>query len=137
MATLLQALVSGVPTLIDSTTVARTVVSDTNSTTALVSGNFISASGGTIDKADASTSKFAIGYVLAAVLASAAFTYYTDGVNTGVTGMTKGAQVYLSTAGAGTTTAFEPTSGQGWQGIGRAVSTTGVLFVPEMGWTRA
>lgn len=137
MATLLQALVGGVPTLVDAQSVARNVVADVNGVGALASGDFISVSGGTPAKADAATSKFAIGYVLAAVLASAAFIYYTDGVNTGQAGLTKGAPAFLGVTGAATTTPPEPAASGGWQPLGLAVSATGVLFVPGLPYTRA
>lgn len=137
MATLLQALVGGVPTLVDSSSVARSVVPDTNGLAALAAGDAISAAGGAIAKADAATGKFAVGYVLSAVLASAAFAYYTDGVNTGATGLTKGAAVYLGAAGTGVTTPPEPAVSGGWQKIGLALSTTSYVFVPGLGYTRA
>lgn len=137
MSTLLQAIVGGVPTLVDATSIARQVVTDTNGSTALSAGNLISATGGTIDKADAATGKFAIGYVLAAVLASASFSYYTDGTNTGASGLTKGADAFLGAAGAITTTPPEPSSGGGWQSVGKAVSTTSLAFHPGPGYTRA
>lgn len=137
MATLLQALIGGVPTLVDAASVARQVVVDTNGATPLVAGDFISATGGTIDKADAPTGKFAIGYVLAAVAATAAFSYYTDGLNTGVTGQTKGNDTFLGAAGAAVSTPPEPASGGGWQFLGKAPSTTSIAFVDGLGYTRA
>lgn len=138
MSTLLMALVGGVPTLINSNSVARSVVTDTNGGTALVAGNFISKAGGTIAKADAPTLKNACGYVLAAVLASAAFSFYTDGVNDQVSGYTAGEDVVLGTAGAGTTTPTEPAgTGNGWQQLGQALSATSMSFHPGQRWTRA
>lgn len=138
MATLLQALVAGVPTLLDAASIARQIVADTNGTTALVAGNLISLIGGTPDKADAATAKYAAGYVRSAVSASAAFSYYTDGLNDQVSGLTKGNQVFLGAAGAVTTTPPEPAgAGNGWQHVGVAISTTGFEFVAGLGHTRA
>jgi hypothetical protein len=137
MATLLQALVGGVPTLVDSESVARETIADTNGTTPLTAGMYISAAGGAIAPADAPTAKFALGYVTASVLASAAFTYFTDGVNKLVTGLTKGAAQYLGASGASTTTPPEPASSGGWQKIGYANSATSAEFVPGLGYTRA
>lgn len=137
MATLLQALVGGVLTLVDAASVARSMVADTNGAGALSAGDLITAEGGSIVKADAATAKRAVGYVSAGVSALAAFSYYTDGVNSNSSGLTKGLDVFLAASGLVTTTPPEPASTQGWQRVGIATSTTAYSFVPGPLYVRA
>jgi len=80
-------------------------------------------------KADATTpGKEADGYVLAAVTAGNPATVYSEGTNSGVSGLTVGSPVFMSaTAGLSTTT--EPTAaGQVSQRIGVAITATSYNF---------
>ena len=83
-------------------------------------------------KADASTSgKEAIGFVLAAVVAPAAVDVYFEGVNTQLTGLTKGAKYWLSdTVAGGVTTTPPADTGEVLQRVGFAVSDTELSFEP-------
>ena len=139
MATLVQALVGGVLTLIDASTLASNVLTGTNGTTALTPGMYISTdnAGGNISPADAPTGKFSNGFVLAAFAAASATTYRTDGQNTAVTGYAPGKTVYLGTNGAGTTTPAEPAVGGGYQTLGQANTATNMAYSPDGGYTRA
>lgn len=80
-----------------------------------------------VRKADASNGRTADGFVLSSVANNASATVYFEGTNTAVSGMTPGAFVFLSTAGAGTTTA--PTTA-GWilQRVGKAITANNVNF---------
>jgi hypothetical protein len=85
-----------------------------------------------IRKADATTAgKEANGYVLASVSSGAEGTVYFEQVITGLSGLTLGAVYYLSTTAGAITTTAPSGSGNVVQRIGRAVSTTEVLFQPQ------
>lgn len=89
-------------------------------------------------KADATTSgKEADGFVLDAVSSGATATVYHEGANTGVTGLTAGARYYLSTTAGGSTTTAPTGSGNVVQFLGRAVSTTKIVFEADEGIIRA
>ena len=96
----------------------------------LVAGNWINiheSSGSKVRKADASTGKHAMGYVLDNCASGGTVTVYFEGENTAVTGMTAG-DVYLSnTPGAGQ--AASPTgAGVLSQVVGVATSATSVNY---------
>lgn len=93
----------------------------------LTAGDFVEiyiSSGVKTRKADADGNKRAHGYVLAAVTSGQNATVYTDGKNTGVSGMTPGSPVWLSATAGGWT--HTPPSGSGnlVQKLGVAVSAT-------------
>lgn len=82
----------------------------------------------TARKADASTNKPAVGYVLAATTSPAAATVYFEGQNTQVTGLVGGDQ-YLSTTVPGKTQAAAPTTaGHIVQIVGFATAATALNF---------
>lgn len=137
MANLLKALIGGVPSLINADAVARSAQSATVGSTALSPGKLVAKSGGNLVYADSTLSLFALGYLMAGFSASAVATYFTDGVNNNVSGLTENGEVYLGANGGVTTTPTEPGIGQGWQAVGRANSPTSFVFVPQTGYTRA
>lgn len=102
-------------------------------TESLAAGDFINifnnAGTRSVRKADASNNRPANGFVLSAVSSGQTATFFQQGENTSVSGMTPGATIYLSasTPGAGTTTAPTAT-GHLIQVLGYASSTTSVLF---------
>lgn len=84
-------------------------------------------------KADASggVAKRAHGFVLSAVTSPANATVYMEGTITGLSGLTRGAQYYLSgTAGAATATA-PSTATHIVQEVGVAISATEISFEPQ------
>lgn len=83
-----------------------------------------------VRKADNSNNRRAVGFVLAGVTAPANATVYLEGTITGLTSLTPGATVFLSTLGAVTATA---PSGAGVisQEVGNAISATEVSFEPQ------
>ena len=101
---------------------------------ALSAGNLVNVynNGGTpnVRKADATTAgKEANGFVLASVSSSASATVYTEGMITGLSGLTPGPQFLATTAGASTVTAPSG-SGNVVQRVGVATSTTTLAFSP-------
>lgn len=102
----------------------------------LSAGNFINlfSDSGTLKarKADAGTNKYEVhGFVLAPVTAPADATVYLEGNNTGLSGMTVGAQQFLSdTPGARTES---PVSGTGKinQRLGYALTASEMTFEPD------
>jgi hypothetical protein len=100
-------------------------------TEALVAGDFVNiydnAGTKSIRKADKSNGRRADGYVIAAVANAAVGTVYTDGMNTSRTGLTAGAIYYLDTTGNVTLTPAT-TAGHLHQEIGKAVTTTALIF---------
>jgi hypothetical protein len=99
---------------------------------ALSAGDFVnvhSSTGLKVRKADASSpSKQAHGFVLAAVSSGAAATVYYGNLNTAVSGLTVGDEVYLSGTTAGGVTATPPsTAGHIVQRIGVVTATTEIL----------
>lgn len=82
------------------------------------------------DAAAASAGKRAHGFVLAAVTLGDPAIVYFEGVNDQLTGLTRGAQYFLSdTAGLAETT-VQTTSGYIHQDIGVAISATEISFEP-------
>lgn len=114
----------------------KSIVSSEN----LTAGNFVNIYDNTgaanVRKADNSNGRKAHGFVLAGVTAPAAAIVYLEGTVTGLSGLTPGAQQYLSTAGAATETAPSGT-GVTSQQIGTAISTTEISFEPQMTVTLA
>ncbi|MBW4660938.1 MAG: hypothetical protein KME15_19865 [Drouetiella hepatica Uher 2000/2452] len=105
-----------------------------NTSEALAAGDFINiydaAGTRTCRKADASNSRMAHGYVLAAVSSGQPATVYKTGKNSGLSGRTLGTPYFLSAVTAGTSTASPsayPTA-QILQVLGYADSTTSILF---------
>ena len=93
----------------------------------LDAGDFVNAwdNAGTVNvrKADNSNGREADGYVLAAVTSGNSATVHYSDQNDQMTGLTVGADYYLATAGAATTT--QPTtSGDLVQHLGKAISAT-------------
>lgn len=83
----------------------------------------------TARRADNSNGRKAHGFVLAGTTSPAAANIYLEGIITGLTSLTPGAQQYLGVTGAATET---PPSGTGVisQQIGTAVSATEIAFNP-------
>ncbi|WP_254509873.1 hypothetical protein [Anatilimnocola floriformis] len=103
---------------------------------ALSAGNLINVynNAGTLNmrKADATTAgKEANGFVLSSVSSSATGTAYFEQLITGLSGLTVGAQYYLSTTAGTPSTTVPSTSGNIVQKIGRALSATELLFMPQ------
>lgn len=89
-------------------------------------------------KADASNGRRAHGFVLSPVSANNLATVYFEGTITGLTGLTAGADYCLSaTTPGGVTTTIPTTSGQIYQPIGYAISTTELTFEPDKPIVRA
>lgn len=113
------------------TGVGPTTISVTTSET-LAAGDFVNIynNAGTrnVRKADATNTRPAHGFVLAAVTSGQTATVYQQGENTGLTSLTPGTPMFLgTTAGAATATA-PSASGQIVQELGFALSTTSILF---------
>lgn len=103
-------------------------ISSVEASESLAGGDFVniySASGAKCRKADATTpGKGAHGFVLEPVASGQTAKIYREGANGAVSGLTPGAQVFLSTV-AGTATETPPSaSGNIVQSIGVAVSAT-------------
>jgi hypothetical protein len=82
-------------------------------------------------KADAdAVAKKAVGFVLTSALTGAAVTVYFEGINDQLSGLTKGADYYLSTTAGGVTPTKPSTAGQIVQYLGTAISTTALPFNP-------
>lgn len=92
-----------------------------------------------VRKADATASgKEADGYVLSAVTSGQSALVYHEGGNTALTGLTLGARYYLSAASPGGATATAPdAAGNVRQYLGRAVSTTKLVFEADEGIIQA
>lgn len=104
-------------------------------TEALNAGDFVNvwtSTGAKVRKADASTSgKKADGFVLAAVSNGGTAAVYLAGINTSVTSVTAGAEVYLSdTTPGGFVTTAPAGTGKTVQKIGVGLSTTAIDFKP-------
>jgi hypothetical protein len=103
----------------------------------LAAGDFvyINSTDGKAYKADASnTARQADGYVLASIAAEATGRVYYEGANTGLTGLTVGTRYYLSATTAGgivTTPTAYGSGGRISQYLGKAVSTTKLVFEAE------
>lgn len=88
-------------------------------------------SGAKVRKANATDStKIGIGFVDAAVSSSASATVKFAGIISGLSGLTIGADYFLSTTGGGITTTPPSASGNIVQKIGTALSATELLFAP-------
>lgn len=86
-----------------------------------------------VRKADATAEgKEAMGFVLAGVTAPAAATVYFEGQLTGLTGLTRGARQYLSTTPGGRVETAPSGAGNVAQEVGHAISTTVMVFEPQM-----
>lgn len=130
---------------IDASMMPAGVAAETRSMTAsenIAAGDLVNihnSSGPKIRKADATTAgKEAHGFVLSAIASGASGTVYPEeNVLSGMTGLTPGARMFLSTT-AGLNTATAPsTSGQVVQEIGVALSTTEIMFRPRQPITLA
>jgi hypothetical protein len=87
-----------------------------------------------VRKADASNSRPAHGYVNSAVSSAATALVYHDGTQSGLSGLTAGAQYYLSSTTPGGLVVIGSVtlaSGDIVQYIGRAKSTTELLWEPD------
>lgn len=113
---------------IDTSAMPVGVGPDTNTITAteaLAAGDYVNVHSGGVRKADASNGRPAHGVVLAGVANGAPATVYFEGTNTQLSGLTLGADQYLSATTPGARTATAPsTAGQLVQPLGVAVSTT-------------
>jgi hypothetical protein len=109
-----------------------------DATETLSAGDFVNLflSGGVIKcrKADATTNgKPAHGFVLGAVTSGTSATVYRiSNTNTSLTGLTIGADYYLSTTAGGVTTTPPSTAGNIVQYLGRASSDTELVFENTM-----
>ena len=83
-------------------------------------------------KADAATNKRADGFILASVTTGAAGLCFFSGINNQLTGLTIGADYYLSDSVPGGITATPVTAADNkiLQKVGRALSATELLFEP-------
>lgn len=81
-------------------------------------------------KADSGTTKNVLGLALTTASAAATVTVQTNGVVSGMTGLTAGAIYFLSGATAGLITATAPTTGWVVQ-LGLAISTTELYLDPQ------
>ena len=107
----------------------------------LTAGDFVNlwdSSGIKARKADATTAgKEAHGFVLSAVTSGNNATVYVSGENTQLTGLTVGADQFLSTTAGGRTETAPTTATQVCQYIGVAYSATAMVFRPARAITRA
>lgn len=121
---------------LDETFLPAGVGADSKTATAgeaLSAGDLVYVTGtGTIMKADANTvTKKAIGFVQSAISNAASGTVYFDGTITGLSGLTPGADYFLSAATAGGITATPPSgAGDIVQFVGVALSATELTFNP-------
>jgi len=82
--------------------------------------------------ATANQAQIAVGYVNAAVASGAAATVLFAGIISGLTGLTIGAEYYLSDSNPGAVvTGYAPAVGHCLQSVGFALSTTSLLFLPR------
>lgn len=97
----------------------------------LAAGDFVNVHNSTglrVRKADASNGRVAHGFVLNSVTSGQNATVYYGNLNTGVSGLTVGDELYLSGSTAGAVTATPPsTSGHTVQRLGVATGTTEML----------
>lgn len=104
---------------------------------ALAAGDFVNIfdDSGTVKARKAianTTGKEANGFVLSSVSIGASATVYFAGTNTALSGLTIGAQYFLSSSAAGAITATAPTTSGGIvQKVGRAASATSINFQPS------
>lgn len=93
---------------------------------------WVSAGAAKVRKADGSVpGKEAVGFVLSSVSAGGNATVYFEGTISGLTGLTPGANVFLSAATPGKATQTPPAAaGNVVQLIGKAISATEVSFEP-------
>lgn len=111
--------------------------SETESATAsenLSAGDFVNIFDNTgtknVRKANGSTPGLeANGYVLSAFTSGAVATIYTDGANTSRTGLTAGVTYYLAATAGGVTATPLSTTGQIHQKIGKASTSTSLIFI--------
>jgi hypothetical protein len=97
----------------------------------LAAGDFVNVHNSTglrVRKADASNGRVAHGFVLSSVTSGQNATVYYGNLNTGVSGLTVGDELYLSGSTAGAVTATPPsTAGHSVQRLGVATGTTEML----------
>lgn len=102
---------------------------------ALSAGNLVYVgSDGKAYKADASganQSKIAIGFVTASYAVNANATVYTEGIISGLSGLTSGAKYFLSATPGSFSSTAPTTAGHAWQAVGYAINATTLLFRPE------
>lgn len=109
---------------------------------ALSAGNWVNVwnDSGTLKarKADATTTgKEANGYVLAAVSSGGTATVYRVGKNSQLSGLTLDAEYFLSTTPGSQTTTAPSSAGNVSQSLGKAESTTTIVFDPGVPYKRA
>jgi hypothetical protein len=123
---------------IDVTMMPVGIAADTSTVQAsetIAAGDFVNiwnSGGARVRKADATTAgKEAHGFALAGITSGASGPVYFEGRNTGVTGQTIGANVFLSTT-PGLATATAPSAaGNVVQRLGVAISATEINFEPQ------
>lgn len=120
---------------VDITMMPSGVGTPTQSMTAgenLSAGDFVyinTSDANKIYKADAdAVGKKAIGYVLASASTDASVTVYFEGINDQLSGLTLGADYFLSATAGGVTTTQPSSAGQIVQYVGTAISTTAIHF---------
>lgn len=108
---------------------------------ALSAGNLVYiGSDGKAYKSDASganQSKIAVGFVTASYAANANATVYTEGLISGLSGLTPGAKYFISATPGDITSTAPTTSGYAWQPIGTAINATTLSFRPDVAVTLA
>ena len=109
-------------------------VKDVVTSEALAAGDIVNlhvSTGLKARKADATTEKEGVGFVLSAYDSAATATVYFEGIITGLTGLTAGSRYFLAkTAGAVTTDVSAYAAGNILQYLGIAISTTELKFEP-------
>jgi hypothetical protein len=115
----------------------KSIVTSENLAAGNVVNVFDNAGTPTARRADATAvGKEAVGFVLAATTSPAAALVYFEGSITGLSGLTVGAEYFVSTT-AGTVTPTAPAAtGNRMQSVGRAISTTEISFEPHIAVTR-
>ena len=88
-------------------------------------------SDGKVQLANATSSLTAVGFVLAASSVNSNATVFFEGLVTGLSGLTPGAKYYLDSTAGQITDVPVTASGRLHQVVGRAVSSTTLLFQPD------
>lgn len=114
----------------DSVIDANEVITTSEALSAGNEVNIYNSSGLKVRKADAANGYVSNGYVKAAFSSGASATVYTEGNNDALTGLTVGADYWLSTTAGGLTTTPPSTAGQIVQYIGRALTATKLARKP-------
>lgn len=97
---------------------------------ALLARDLVHVSVAGLRRASAGSSRFADGFVNAAFAAGATATYWPSGQLSGLSGLTAGATLYLSTAAGSMTMTPSNTNGHLLQPVGRALSESTALVLP-------